>query len=106
MGVDGGGSLSVQDILRSEAEVNAKGEQGRGTERKRRRDMEGGGRGGTVCVAQRLSLSQLMTVTFSMQIKLVFTDLPWVYGRPPAGRRRRLLIYCRRGPRLQSWTLL
>jgi len=26
-----------------------------------------------------------MTVTFSMQIKLVFTDLPWVYIFPPAG---------------------
>ncbi len=36
-------------------------------------------------VAQRLLLSQLMTVTFSMQIKLVFTDLPWVYIFPPAG---------------------
>lgn len=36
-------------------------------------------------VAHRLSLSRLMTVTFSMQIKLVFTDLPWVYSSPPAG---------------------
>lgn len=30
-------------------------------------------------------LSQLMTATFSMQIILVFTDLPWVYIFPPAG---------------------
>lgn len=36
-------------------------------------------------VAQRLLLSLLMTVTFSMQIKLVFTDLLWVYIFPPAG---------------------
>ena len=38
-----------------------------------------------VSMAQRLLLSMLMTVTFSMQIKLVFTDLPWVYVFTPAG---------------------
>lgn len=37
-----------------------------------------------VDVTQKLFLSQLMTATFSMQIKLVFTDLPWVYIFPPA----------------------
>lgn len=47
----------------------------------------GGGKSDSlrIGVAQRLLLSQLMTVTFSMQIKLVFTDLPWVYIFPPAG---------------------
>lgn len=39
------------------------------------------GGGVTLCAAvwpRGFLLSLLMTVTFSMQIKLVFTDLPWV----------------------------